>query len=650
MLGVSDIRRANILIVDDKQSNVLLLERMLRSAGYESITSTTVSDEVCALYQANRYDLILLDLQMPGMDGFQVMEKLKEIELGEYLPVIVITAQPELKLRALQAGAKDFISKPFELREVLTRIHNMLEVRLLHQQALHHGLMQEELLVKLREKEAGLRSTELALLKEKAALDEHVLKLQAANENLVVATLNAHSLAEEIDKAKIQMAHLAQHDALTDLPNRILLNERLVQSIALTHRQGKRLAVMFMDLDRFKYINDSLGHAVGDQLLQSVAKRLTESVRSTDTVCRLGGDEFVILLADVEHAEDAARSAQKILDVLNVTHRIEHFELHVTASIGISIYPDNGQDADTLIKNADTAMYQAKEGGRNHYQFFEQNMTVVAVERQAIESGLRGALAQQEFVLHYQPKIDLETGAISGVEALIRWQHPQHGLILPEQFVWIAEDCGLIIAIGEWVLREACAHAQSWQAAGLPPVPVAVNISAVQFRHKAFLDSVTSILNDTGLAPCYLELELTESVLMQDADGAAAVLNALKTMGVRLAIDDFGTGHSSLSYLKRFPIDTLKIDQSFLRNITHATDRSDDAAIVAAVVGMGKILNQCVIAEGVETREQMAFLQAQGCAQGQGFYFSQPVTADDVLALLQTGITAKLLNPQASTQ
>lgn len=638
MLGVFDISRASILIVDDKQSNVDLLERMLRGAGYDSITSTTVPEEVCALYQANRYDLILLDLHMPGMDGFQVMENLKAIELGEYLPVMVITAQPELKLRALQAGARDFINKPFELSEVLMRIRNMLEVRLLHQQALQHGLMQEQLVLKLREKAAGLRSTELALCKEKAALDEHVLKLQAANENLVVATLTAHSLAEEIDRAKIRMAHLAQHDALTDLPNRILLNERLVQSIALAHRQGKRLAVMFMDLDRFKYINDSLGHAVGDQLLQSVAKRLTESVRSTDTVCRQGGDEFVVLLADVEHAEDAARSAQKILDALTVTHRIEHFELHITVSIGISIYPDNGQDADTLIKNADTAMYQAKGGGRNHYQFFEQDMTVLAVERQALESGLRGALKRQEFVLHYQPKINLETGAISGVEALIRWQHPQRGLILPEQFVWIAEDCGLIVQIGDWVLREACAHARRWQQAGLP-VPVAVNISAVQFRHKAFLESVALILNETGLAPCNLELELTESVLMQDADDAVAVLKALKAMGVRLAIDDFGTGYSSLSYLKRFPIDTLKIDQSFLRNITHAADRSDDASIVAAVVGMGKTLNQCVIAEGVETQEQMAFLQLHGCAQGQGFYFSHPIPAEDVLILLQTGIT-----------
>ncbi len=644
MLTASDVFNASILIVDDKEANVLLLERMLRGAGYAHLSSTMDPHVVCDLHRQNRYDLILLDLQMPAMDGFQVLEGLKQIEADGYLPVMVITAQPQHKLRALQFGAKDFISKPFELPEVLMRISNMLEVRLLHREAKRHSQVLEQTVQKLRETESGLRSTEAELSKEKAALDDHVKQLQLANECLVVATIEAQSQAEEIERAKVRLAHLAQHDALTDLPNRILLNDRLVHAIALARRQRKRLAVMFLDLDRFKYINDSLGHAVGDRLLQSVATRLTESVRSTDTVCRQGGDEFVVLLDNVEHAEDAALSAQKILDALTASHRIEHFELHVTVSIGISIYPDNGEDADTLIKNVDTAMYQAKEGGRNHYQFFEQDMMVVAVERHAIESGLRDALARQQFMLHYQPKINLETGTISGVEALIRWQHPARGLIPPEQFIGIAEECGLIVPIGEWVLREACNHAQSWQDAGLMPVAVAVNISAVQLRHKGFLESVAAILQETGLVPACLELELTESVLMQDAEATTSVLKALKGMGVRLAIDDFGTGYSSLSYLKRFPIDTLKIDQSFMRDISGATPGSDDAAIVTAVVGMGKSLNQCVIAEGVETREQMAFLQAQGCGEGQGFYFSEPVTSDEVVALLRSGIAASLLD------
>ena len=643
MLSPADIFNASILIVDDKEANVLLLERMLRGAGYTSIASTTAPHAVYELYRKNRYDLILLDLQMPGMDGFRVMECLKEIELDGYLPVLVITAQPEHRLRALQAGAKDFISKPFDLPEVLTRIHNMLEVRLLHRESKRHNLVLEQTVRELREAESGLHTTEAALSREKAALDDHVLQLRQANEHLVVATIEAHTLAEEIEKAKVRMAHLAQHDALTDLPNRILLNDRLGQAIALARRQGKQLAVMFLDLDRFKHINDSLGHAVGDQLLQSVAKRLTAGVRSSDTVCRQGGDEFVILLADIEHAGDAALSAQKILAALTVPHRIDQRELHVTVSIGISIYPQDGQDADTLIKSADTAMYHAKEGGRNNYQFFEPDMNVQAVERHSIEGGLRRALERQEFMLHYQPKINLETGTISGVEALVRWQHPQRGLILPEQFVWIAEDCGLIVPIGAWVLREACRQARTWQDAGLPPIPVAVNISAVQFRHKDFLESLAAILKDTGLAPRYLELELTESVLMHDADFTTSVLKALKAMGIRLAIDDFGTGYSSLSYLTRFPIDTLKIDQSFLRDITNATADSDDAAIVAAVVSMGKSLNQRVIAEGVETREQLAFLQAQGCGEGQGFYFSRPVTAEELAELLRTGVSATLL-------
>jgi diguanylate cyclase (GGDEF)-like protein len=497
--------------------------------------------------------------------------------------------------------------------------------------------------VHLREGKAISREREIRAAKTiQAASDDHVIRLQQANAHLVIATIEAQKLAEQVQMAKDQLDHLAHHDVLTDLPNRMLLQDRLGQAIELAHRQGRQLAVMFLDLDRFKHINDSLGHAIGDQLLQSVAQCLVGCVRSSDTICRQGGDEFVILLADVEHAEDAARSAQKILAALTVPHLIDQLELHVSGSIGISIYPDDGQDGDTLIKSADTAMYHAKESGRNNYQFFEQDMNVVAVERHFLEGGLRRALERQEFVLYYQPKINLHSGTIVGIEALIRWQHPHREMILPEQFVWIAEDCGLIVPIGAWVLREACRQAKTWQDASLPPVPVAVNISAVQFRHKDFLESLAGILKDTGLAPRYLELELTETVLMHDADSTASVLKALKAMGVRLAIDDFGTGYSSLSYLKRFPIDTLKIDQSFMHDITQATVDSDDAAIVAAVVSMGKSLNQRVIAEGVETREQLAFLQAQGCGEGQGFYFSRPVIAEELAELLRTGVSSAI--------
>ena len=431
----------------------------------------------------------------------------------------------------------------------------------------------------------------------------------------------------------LKMSHLAQHDFLTDLPNRLLLNDRLTQAISLARRSRKQLAVLFLDVDRFKNINDSLGHLVGDKLLQSVTSRLTLCVRDSDTVSRQGGDEFVVLLADVEHAEAAGYSAAKILAALAEKHCIDEHDLQVTSSMGISVFPGDGEDAETLLKNADAAMYHAKESGRNNYQFFKQNMNDRAVERQLLESSLRQAVARQEFFLHYQPKINLETGAITGAEALIRWLHPARGLLYPEQFIPIAEDSGLIVPIGQWMLREACGQAQAWQNAGLAPTPIAVNISAVEFRSENFLAGLRDILKDTGLAPRYLEIELTESVLVQDIESTMTVLHALKVMGVQLAIDDFGTGYSSLSYLRQFPVDTLKIDQSFVRGI--AADNGD-ATIVSAVIGMGNSLKLRVSAEGVETREQLAFLQAENCAEGQGFYFSPPVAAQVFAELLES--------------
>jgi len=429
----------------------------------------------------------------------------------------------------------------------------------------------------------------------------------------------------------LEMAHLAQHDFLTSLPNRLLLTERFSHAIGLAQRRRKQVGLLFLDLDNFKHINDSLGHAIGDQLLQSVANRLVTCVRTTDTVCRQGGDEFVILMVEIEQPEDAAHVAETLRAVLAVPHHIGGHELHVTVSIGISIYPGDGIDVDSVMQNADTAMYHAKASGRNNYQFFSPDMNTRAVRRQLVEGSLRRALKQGEFLLHYQPKIDLVTGAMTGAEALIRWQDPDLGLVYPGQFVPIAEENGLIVPVGRWVLREACRQVQAWLDSGLRAVPVAVNISAMEFRHNSFLEEVALILQETGLAPHYLELELTESILMHDAESSASVLEALKAMGVRLAIDDFGTGYSSLSYLKRFPIDTLKIDQSFVRDIV--TD-ADDATIVSAIIGMGKNLKQRVIAEGVETHEQLAFLRARQCDEGQGFHFSHPLPAEDFAQLL----------------
>jgi diguanylate cyclase (GGDEF)-like protein/PAS domain S-box-containing protein len=435
----------------------------------------------------------------------------------------------------------------------------------------------------------------------------------------------------------LEMSHLAHHDALTDLPNRVLFNDRLTQAIALAKRQSKRLAVMFVDLDHFKKINDALGHDVGDKLLQSVAGRLTACVRRSDTVSRLGGDEFVVLLAQVEHAEDAAHSARKILRALAAPHIIDNKSLDINVSIGVSTYPNDGEDAEGLINRADNAMYEAKEHGRNNCQFFRHEMHARLAERQSLEADLRCALGRSEFLLHYQPKLSLQTGKITGVEALIRWLHPQRGMIYPAEFVSIAEDCGLIVPIGQWVLLEACKQAQAWRDSGHGVVPVSVNVSAAEFGDKDFLSGVRAVLIATGVEPQHLELELTESVLMRNAEAAVITLVKLKTMGVQLTIDDFGTGYSSFTYLRRFPSDALKLHQSFVQEIT--ADPAD-AAIVSAMINLGRSLKQRVIAEGIETQAQLKFLQLHGCGEGQGYYFSAPVVAEQARKLFEDGIQA----------
>ena len=454
--------------------------------------------------------------------------------------------------------------------------------------------------------------------------------LQEANAHLIIASVEAHKVA---DDAIHRLHHLAYHDALTDLPNRTLLWDRLCQATDLAQRQGRQLALLFMDLDGFKHINDSLGHSTGDQLLQLVAQRLLGCARHSDTVSRQGGDEFIILLPSIESAADAMAFARKILQAFESPYRLGEHELHIAVSMGISLYPDDGENAETLIRNADTAMYHAKASGRNNCKFFEQKMNDRAVERQSVETALRLALKHHEFVLHYQPKIKLRSGEIVGVEALLRWQHPERGLLPPAQFVSIAEECGLIVPIGRWVLREACMQANAWRNAGLRPVIVSVNSSAIEFRARDFLDNLRSTLEATAMPPCWLEIELTESVLMHDVESTDSVLCALADMGVKLAIDDFGTGYSSLSYLSRFPINTLKIDQSFVREISES---GDDCTIVSAIISMGRDLKRQVIAEGVETRDQREFLLAHYCDEGQGNYFSPPLTADGFARLLQT--------------
>jgi diguanylate cyclase (GGDEF)-like protein/PAS domain S-box-containing protein len=455
------------------------------------------------------------------------------------------------------------------------------------------------------------------------AIEDSAAPIHDKTGRIVGAVIVFHDVSAARATAR-QITHSAQHDVLTNLPNRLLLNDRLVQSLSLAERQEHLLAVAFLDLDRFKYVNDSLGHAAGDLLLQSVAQRLQDGLRACDTISRQGGDEFVILLPGLACPEDAGAIARKLLGLLNAPHVIEGQTLHINGSIGISLYPSDGSDGETLIKNADMAMYCAKERGRNNFQFYLSAMNAKAVERQTLESALRFAIDRGEFFLNYQPKVCLKTGKTMGVEALLRWRRPDRGLVPPSQFVPVAEDAGLIVAIGQWALATACRQARAWQLEGMQFLPVSVNVSALEFRDIGFVEKVKAILSETGLPAQFLEMELTEGVLMEDPGPTVSALQELKRMGIRLAVDDFGTGHSSLSYLRQFPIDALKIDRSFVKQITAKTG---DSKIISAIIGMAKSLEYLVVAEGIETCEQKSYLQDQGCAQGQGYLFSRPLSA-----------------------
>ncbi len=439
----------------------------------------------------------------------------------------------------------------------------------------------------------------------------------------------------EVRAISNRVVHLAEHDPLTDLPNRLLLKDRMAQFIALARHHRRRLSVIFQDLDHFKHINDSLGHDIGDKLLQSVSLRLLAAVRSFDTVSRRGGDEFVILLSEVGSREDARVCAEKLLESVNAPHWLDGHEVRTNCSIGVSLYPEDGEDAETLIGHADMAMYHAKSRGRNNLQFFEATLTSLAKARQSIEDSLFHAISRSEFLLHYQPIIHLATGEIAGVEGLLRWQHPERGLLYPDAFVQIAEECGLIVEVGRWVVREACRQARRWLDEGLPAIMIAVNVSAVEFRDKHFVQGIEDALRNAQLDAHMLKLEVTEGVLMQDIEATALLLKAVKALGVQLAVDDFGTGYSSLSYLRQFPIDVLKIDRSFVHQISQ---RPADNAIVSAILAMGEALGYLVVAEGIETELQKEFLQSRGCAMGQGYLFRRPMLAAEISELLRSGV------------
>jgi diguanylate cyclase (GGDEF)-like protein/PAS domain S-box-containing protein len=435
-----------------------------------------------------------------------------------------------------------------------------------------------------------------------------------------------------------QILHQAHHDFLTGLPNRVFLQKHLSQALAHADRHNERLALLFLDLDHFKNINDSLGHHVGDCLLQEVTERLVKSVRSSDIVSRQGGDEFVILLEGIKGIHEVAIVAKKLLKSMAEPYFIEGHELNISPSIGVGMFPDDGKDILTLMKHADAAMYHAKERGRNTWRFFAEEMEIRASNRLSLERTLRHAIERNEFVVHYQPQVDIRSGVVTGVEALVRWMNPELGLVLPERFIPVAEENGMIIPISEWILREACAQCRAWKQAGLRPISMAVNLSPVQFRRKDMLPKMERIIEDSGMDTACLDLELTESCVMNNPDEAVIILKALKSMGLKLSIDDFGTGYSSLSYLKRFPIDKLKIDQSFVKDIMRDPENT---AIVRAIISMARSLDLEVIAEGVETEDQLSFLDGEFCNTFQGYYFSRPLPGCEIEEMLREGRALK---------
>jgi diguanylate cyclase (GGDEF)-like protein len=549
-----------------------------------------------ALRVARPYAMAIVDMQMPpGWDGLETIEQLWRVDPD--VQVVICSAHAgydwtELVARLGHADKLLVVKKPFEPIEVL-QCANALT---------------------------------------RKWQNEWIVRRQVESLEKVVT-----DRTEGLEAANAQLRYLATHDALTGLPNRALLEDRISQAITLADRSGQSFALMLLDLDRFKAVNDSLGHRAGDELLKEVAQRLRTVIRGVDTVARLGGDEFVVILQSVTGREECLRVAERVLSVLAPTICIQGVELHAASSIGIAFHPADGDSMAALLNHADVAMYCAKQRGRNNVQCFAPGMNAVTQEKVKIEHELESALQLGQLELHYQPKVETATGEVSSAEALVRWRHPDRGLIPPADFIPIAEECGLIGAIGEWVVREACRQGRAWQDAGLRPIRIAVNLSPTQFRHGDLLAMIRHALDDARLEARYLEVELTESAVMSEPEESVTILKQLSQMGVLVSVDDFGTGYSSMSYLRRLPVDNLKIDREFINEIV---SRPDDASIVRAIVSLAHSLRLKVVAEGVETVEQLEFLKALGCDQYQGYYFSPAVPAQDFAALLERSAPA----------
>jgi diguanylate cyclase (GGDEF)-like protein len=568
---------SRILIVDDEPGVRGILYDLL-SETYDCAVAGSAA-EALALLGSERFDLVLSDIRMPGMSGLDLVPLVLERDPETVVVMISGEGGIDSAISALRAGAYDYVRKPF----------NAVEVEAVVMRALDHR----------------------ALLAAKRRYEQDLERLVAERTS--------------------ERDHLTYYDPSTGLPNRALFEDRLTRALSRAERGNLPLAVVVYSLDRLRAINETLGYVNGDEALRAVAGRLSAALSGDDTVARWGGNEFAVLLTQIRGTEDVVTAVRAMRDSMKTPVRVGEHELSVTVSAGISMHPHDGRDAHGLLRNAVAALRRAKEQGGGDHQFYAAGMNLKALRRLTLESGLRRAVENGELVLHYQPQVDTATGRVVGLEALARWAHPEHGVIPPAEFIPLAEETGLIIPLGEWVLRRACSQARSWQAEGFDPLPVAVNLSVRQFRRRDLPELVSRVLDETGLPPSCLRLELTESCVMEDAVFAAGVLRELKEEGVGLSIDDFGTGYSSLSYLKRLPVDELKIDRSFVRD---ATNNEDDAAIVAAVVLLARTLRLQVVAEGVETEEQVKLLRSLGCRRAQGFLFSRPLPAGEVRGLL----------------
>ena len=697
-------RRHTILVVDDDAGGRRLTRATLSKAGFHVIEA---ADGHLALEQlrAGLPELVLMDVSMPVMDGFTACEALRRLPGGERVPVVMMTGLDDVESidRAFQVGATDFITKPINWTILAHRVRYMLRASAaindldLSQRRLSNA----QRIGEMGDWEWDLRSDRVLPSEQALRIFGHANLAQGLNFEQFVAHLHPDDLprlrdacaravgpcdnfsidhricdaqgqvrhvrqqVEVVDRdesglplrlagavhditrrreAEEQIRRLAYYDPLTGLPNRLLFTEQLHHAIHHAERNHQQLAIMFVDLDHFKRVNDTLGHGAGDELLRLVSGRLSASLRSHDmvgrlegeveasSIARLGGDEFIVMLSGMHRPADAASVARRLVDALAEPVVVGGTEIFVGSSVGIAMYPNDGSDIDTLLMNADTAMYRAKEAGRGGFQFYDRWMNARALDRLMMESQLRRAMDRNEFVLHYQPRVDVTSGRIVGAEALIRWQHPEKGLVQPLEFIPLVEDTGLVIPIGDWAIGEVCRQVAAWQADGIEAVSVAVNLAATHLRERGLPELVQRQMQAHGLKPGMLEIEVTESILLVEPELSLLTAERLNEMGVRLSIDDFGTGYSSLSYLKRLPIHALKIDRSFVRDLAHDPD---DAAIITAIIAMAHSLKLKVVAEGVETEAQLGFLRDRQCDEFQGFLMSRPMAADAFGELLR---------------